>query len=266
MTSQRRCDGESSQSTKLYVNIRPKCDCCCIYVYTLNYMYSYCSLLYLLTIQTYAMTLNTFPGAKNFPLHSFHRCFHASFVSIIMSPSSSKCGRTWICAAWHPDSFVCACASFVRTYLHKWQEIRWESTQGSCVSFTPSINKDELRTGEGNGLSEWLKSGGGGLLWRQVGYEAFSHSYRNAWLAWWGQDSLINRPRMTFCSSMMTVLMPLQRKCPVCENGWAVAGVVYGTGVTNSTGCISLSIACQWYSPWQLWFSLSGIPVGRKWS
>lgn len=62
-----------------------------------------------------------------------------------------------------------------------------------------------------------------------------------------GPNLLINKHKLTFCGGLRLVITPLERKFNVYENGWPVAGNIpaYAVCITNTTGHISLSIACQ---------------------
>lgn len=142
-------------------------------------------------------------------------------------------------------------------------------TPSSRVSLILSRNKDKLRAAEGNGPSRRLTD-----IWSREDYcgvrgvwsvLTFTQAVRNVWLA----------PRFTnkciwtdICRSLTPVITPLEGKCSVYENGWPAGGstLAYAVCISSTTGHGPPSIGCQPYSPWQLYFSLSGVPIGSKWS
>lgn len=209
---------------------------------------------------------------KKTSLHNFHKFLRVSdyeHFKFRMRLAVHQHSNKNVCCVSSWQLHVCACQVCTHIFAHKWQEIKWEFTLSSCMSFILSINKDKLRAGEGNGLSQWVTdTWRGRITVASGGYETFSDSYRNVGLAHWGRDLVINTHQMTFCWSLTFVITHLERKCPEYENGWLMAGdtLAYATCIANTTGHISLSMAYHWYRPWQLCFSLSDIPVGRKWS
>lgn len=142
-------------------------------------------------------------------------------------------------------------------------------TPSSRVSLILFRNKDKLRAAEGNGPSRRLTD-----IWSREDYcgvrgvwsvLTFAQAVRNVWLA----PRFTNKYTWTdICRSLTLVMTPLEGKCSVYENGWPAGGstLAYAVCISNTTGHGPLSIGCQPYSPWQLYFSLSGVPIGSKWS